>query len=264
MENIFLWKIGDMVEETVRSEQNSNAFLSYYNDIDKYFTKLLELDKYVPFTERVAAIVAGTFPVSAFVKHVEDKLRYFGDLRNQLVHGFRLDHRHYLLVSDHAIAEIKRIWEELKAPTSLVTIFGWETVRCHENERLSVVLARMKQQQKSHLPVYSAQDVFLGMLSESTIAYRLADVIGETEDMAVRKDVMIGDIHLANTNDRYVFVAESLSVYEVDALFWQEKEHQKRLGAVCVTQTWSQDEEIRCVITALDLPKINAYMRVSF
>jgi len=77
----------------------------------------------------------------------------------------------------------------------------------------------MKQQQKSHLPVYSAQDVFLGMLSESTIAYRLADVIGETEDMAVRKDVMIGDIHLANTNDRYVFVSELLSVYEVDALF---------------------------------------------
>lgn len=140
-------------------------------------------------------------------------------------------------MSDHAIAEIKGIWEELKAPTSLVTIFGGDVVGCREDEHLSVVLTRMKQQQKSHLPVYSTQDVFLGMLSESTIAYRLADVIGETMDVAVRKDVTIGDVHLADTNDRYVFIPESLSVYEVDALFSQEKEHQKRLGAVCVTQT---------------------------
>lgn len=267
-----------MSEEAVWSEQNSNTFLSYYNEIDKLFTKLLGVEKYIPFNERIAAIAAWTFPISAYVKHCDDKLRYFGDLRNQLVHGFRLDHRHYLLVGDHAIHEISHICKELKNPTSLVETFGQEIVSCFEDESLKMVLLRMKETQKSHIPVYSGsptvalaealirgdeQPTFLGMLSESTIAYWLADVMDAEGDVHA-DDVLVKDIPLENTNDMYVFVPETMNIYELDALFAKEREHLKRLGAVCVTKSWSQDEQICCVITALDLPKVNAYMMVSF
>lgn len=250
-------------QESTRSENNSNTFLSYYNDIDKFFTKLLDLDRYIPFNEKLAAVISGGFPASAYTKHCEDKLRYFGDLRNQLVHGFRLDHKHYLLVGDHAIEEISRVWEELKNPASLVTVFGDELTSCHIWESLKEVLIRMRYSQKTHLPVYSESGAFVNVLSESTVAYRLTDFLDSEKSLPLHS-MLVGDLNLDNTNDMYMFVAENMSVYEVDALFGQDKKRQKRLWAVCVTHSWAQNEQILTLITALDLPKANAYMMNSF
>lgn len=250
-------------QEAVRSEQNSNSFLSYYNDIDKFLTKLLDLERYIPFNEKVAAVIAGGFPASAYVKHCEDKLRYFGDLRNQLVHGFRLDHKHYLLVGDHAIDEISRVREELRNPASLVTVFWSEVISCRTSESLKDVLIRMKHSQRTHLPVYDDAGVFVNVLSESTIAYRLADRMDADEDIHVH-NMAVKDLQLENSNDMYVFAAENMSIYEVDNLFGQDKSRVKRLGAVCVTATGAQNEDILTIITALDLPKANAYMMNSF
>ena len=50
----------------------------------------------------------------------ESKLRYFGDLRNHLVHGFRLDNRHYIHVSEHAVQQITFAHDQLTKPQTLL------------------------------------------------------------------------------------------------------------------------------------------------
>jgi hypothetical protein len=55
------------------------------------------------------------------VRKQQHKLKYFGDLRNQVVHGFRLEQHHYLLASDYAVMQIKTIYEHLTKPPTIHT-----------------------------------------------------------------------------------------------------------------------------------------------
>jgi hypothetical protein len=98
---------------------NSNTFLAYFNHIDKFFELVLGLSSYMPFIEKVDRIAQGRYPVTAFVRKYQHKLKYFGDLRNQVVHGFRLEQHHYLLASDYAVIQIKTIYEHLTKPPTV-------------------------------------------------------------------------------------------------------------------------------------------------
>lgn len=134
--------------------QNSNTFLSYYNQIDEYFSYVLELDKYMPYHEKVSIIADGKYKMSNFVKVYQNKLRYFGDLRNQLVHGFRLDNKHYVLASDHAVHEIQTMYEELRQPTSVQQSFGKKVYTCVLEDTLRKVILDMRNNLNTHVPVY--------------------------------------------------------------------------------------------------------------
>ena len=96
--------------------ENSNTFLAYFNQIDKFFEVVLGATDYIPYTEKIEKVARGIYPVSAFVKKFQQKLKYFGDLRNQIVHGFRLDQHHYLLVSEYALDQIKKTYTHLTTP----------------------------------------------------------------------------------------------------------------------------------------------------
>ena len=98
------------------SEANSNQFLAMYNQIDKYFDQLLQLKRYLPFFEKIRTIGDGQYHISHFVRKYEAKFRYFSDLRNQIAHGFRLENKHYVIASDHAVQEITKFNAELQKP----------------------------------------------------------------------------------------------------------------------------------------------------
>jgi uncharacterized protein Usg len=106
------------------SEQNSNSFLSLYNQIDKLFDQILMLTRYVPFNEKLQMFMEQAYDISPIVKKYQQKLRYFGDLRNQIVHGFRLDNQHFVVASDHAVDQIQGIYDHLAQPKTIVEMFG--------------------------------------------------------------------------------------------------------------------------------------------
>lgn len=136
------------------SAHNSNTYLAYFNQIDKYLSYVLKLQKYVPYHERVTMITRGKYAVSHFVSRFEAKLRYFGDLRNQLVHGFRLDNKHFLIVSDHALEQITSIHDELTKPKTLQDIFDQKIVSAKQSDSLESVMERMSEEKLKYLPVY--------------------------------------------------------------------------------------------------------------
>lgn len=77
----------------------------------------------MPFIEKIEKISQGKYPVTAFVRKYQHKLKYFGDLRNQVVHGFRLEQHHYLLASDYAVDQIKIVYEHLTQPPTVHDVF---------------------------------------------------------------------------------------------------------------------------------------------
>lgn len=237
------------------SVQNSNTFLAYYNQIDKYLAYILGLTKYMPYNEKLVILADGNYSVSNFVHAYQNKLRYFGDLRNQLVHGFRLENKHYVLASDYAVEEIEKVYEELRKPTSVSQAFGREVYTCTLDDVLREVIIVMRQELNTHVPVYDKKGNFVEMLSESTIAYRIADQIGDDGEIHLA-DIKVGDVSLKNTNDEFVFVEASKSIYDIEQLFAQTLQAKKRLGAAFVTKTGSSDEVITGIVTAMDLPRL--------
>lgn len=212
----------------------------------------------MPFNEKITIVSEKHLPVSNFVRLYQNKLRYFGDLRNQLVHGFRLENKHYLLVSDHAVHEIQTMYEELRDPTPVAKAFGRDVYTCKMSDMLRDVIIIMKEELNTHVPVYNDDGQFVEMISESTIAYWLADQIGDDGEVHLEQ-VRIVDVHLENTNDLFVFVDKNMSIYQIEALFAENVQAKKRLWAVFVTENGDADEEIIGIVTWMDIPKLSDY-----
>jgi hypothetical protein len=70
------------------SEQYANDFIEVFNELDKYFDTLVaqHTDRFMPFNEKVKIIGQDILNISAFVKKYEQKLKYFGELRNEIAH----------------------------------------------------------------------------------------------------------------------------------------------------------------------------------
>jgi len=237
----------------MHSVKNSNTFLWYYNQIDKFLAHLIGAKVYIPYGEKIQKVADGNYSQSKFVRLYQNKLRYFGDLRNQLVHGFSLEHKHYVVASDYAVEQVKWVLEELSTPQTVGDLFTGEIYSVKLSDSLKDVIRVMRDELNTHVPVYDDNGKFVEMLSESTIAYRVADAVEWKID---GKSLKVWDIQLENTNDTFTFVEQSKSIYEIETLFESSFSEKKRLGAVFITENGDQSEKIIWIITAMDLPKL--------
>ena len=114
----------------------------------------------------------------------------------------------------------------------------------------------MKEKLNTHVPVYNSAWTFVEMLSESTIAYWIADQIGDNGEVHL-EHVKVGDVPLENSNDLFTFVDEEKSVYDIEALFAEKRAAKKRLWAVFITQHGREDETITGIVTMMDVPKLS-------
>jgi hypothetical protein len=210
------------------SDQNSNTFLSIYNLIDKFFDQTLQLSRYVPFNEKLQMFLDESFDISPIVKRYQQKLRYFGDLRNQIVHGFRLDHQHYVEVSDFAVEQIQSVYDHLLQPKSVVELFGKDgVITCQLNNNLQEVLTTMYEGELSHIPVYDEKMQFVDVLDESTVVHWISQH-GGLIDM---KAITLHDVDLSHSYDDFCFISPTMSVYQLRELFVKDflKDTHKRL-----------------------------------
>ncbi len=234
------------------SANNSNTFLAYYNQIDKYLSYILWLQKYVPYHERVTMVIRWKFVITHFVNRFESKLRYFWDLRNQLVHWFRLDNKHYLIVSDHALKEISSIHDELIKPQTIADMFEGKISFASSSDWLEAVLEGMKKKWLKYLPIYDNKD-FKWVLSFQDILARLVQ-----EKIVDISDLKISDVDITFSKE-YIFVTWKTSIYEMQNIFADTKD----VEIVLVTPNWEEDEKIIAIVSVHDLAHLQEkYLRL--
>lgn len=232
----------------VHSITNSNTFLAYFNHIDKFFEVVLWISSYIPFIEKVERISQGRYPVTSFVKKYQHKLKYFGDLRNQVVHGFRLEQHHYLLASDYAVEQIKTIHEHLTKPPTILTCCEREIPLVSMDTSMLEVITLLKKTDLPALPLRDADGVY-----QETIF--LKQIIGA----ALHADFLTQPVatYLTETSCQALFMPSDASVYEIEWLFSTVRENGKDDELIRITPQWNPDEEIIWIITAADLPKLD-------
>ena len=227
------------------SAQNSNTFLAYFNQIDKYLSYVLWIKKYVPYHERVTIIATGKTSITRFVKSFEAKLRYFGDLRNQLVHGFRLENKHYLVVSDHALHEIQTIHDHLTAPKTIADYTKKEYIIANNTDTIQAVMELMTEHSLSYIPVYDVERL-LWVLSFQDIMYRL--ISHTTIQPSINTLAEVDVTHYSE----YDVIWPSTSVYEVQDIF----EQQATTQVLLISADGSPDTPMTGMISITDLPSL--------
>lgn len=241
--------------------KNIQQYVSSFNDLDKYLDKILKLRVFLPYNEKLKVLAEGRTPVSGFVRKYEQKLRFFGEIRNHLAHAFGLEGQVYTAPTDFAVQEVQKFFNALKKPITCFELFKRQVYTCKTSDLLADVFALMKKNLYTHVPVYSPKGQFVGMLTESTVAYRITDLIAPKGKVTL-DDVTIGDVPLQNGNDEYLFIDTKMNVYQIEEVFSQHIQKRTRLGAVFITQHGREDEEIEGILTAIDLPTINDRIEV--
>lgn len=231
----------------VHSVTNSNTFLAYFNHVDKFLEVVLGISSYLPFAEKVEKVAHGNYPVTSFVKKYHQKLKYFGDLRNQVVHGFRLDQHHYLLASDYAVEQIKTVYERLTKPPSVTRFLRDDIPVLSPHSTLKEAIAQFVRTWLAGMPIYDGVTYVDTILVHQIVSATLHEWFLD-QSVASRLDTPKGQI---------CFLPAHASVYEVEWLFSVDVEDEDPVELIRISKDWTPDEPLTWIITAKDLPKLD-------
>ena len=179
------------------------------------------------------------------------------ELRNLLTHNAGPDGSPIAEPTEETIRRLDEIIEFVRRPR-LAVEFGTpaERVLCaHMNDRLSDVMANMRKNGYSHVPVRERGRV-RGVLSVKSVFDYLAEKGLDTLKPDSRIQDLGDRISLnRNSGDRYIFMPATATVETVRAAFEKHTQRNSRLSAVFISENGSPDERFICILTPWDVLK---------
>lgn len=241
----------------------TQEFILEFNKLEKY----LDTDnfEYNTFLHKLYELR----PKNSLIKRYYDDLRHLGNLRNILVHS----DKEYALPSPWSLDLLKRIVSIIQEPPTAWDIAIKNNIyTCSTEDSLKEVISVMSKNTYTHVPIYSPEHQFQGVMSESTFVQWLSrDEEWSTQDNQVdgilSQKVTIADvIDLCKKplNDYWWFVGRSTNALEIEQEFLENhnRPHNntyERLGIVLITENGKPEEKLLGLFTAWDLPKIKKY-----
>ncbi len=250
-----------LVEKYDKKPDLIMEFLALFNQIDKHLDKILWLDMYLPYNEKLKRAITGNFTISWFIKLHQFQLRYFGEIRNQITHGIKLDGHTYVYPSPYAIAQLAKYADSIKSPPRCIDIFGKPVFTCKPNDKLETIIQIMQEKNYSHVPVYK-NDIklnkkeYIWVLTESNILGWMAKNMWKKN----LSEVKIEDLDLSNEDDYIIFVRKKANIYEIDELFTIKKQNEQKIGAVLITENGKEDSPLLWIITSGDTALVDTYV----
>lgn len=236
-------------------------FLALFNQIDKHLDKILWLNMYLPYNEKLKRIISGNYTISWFIKLHQFQLRYFGEIRNQITHGIKLDGHTYVYPAPYAISQLAKYADNIKSPPRCIDIFRKPVFTCRPSDRLGKIIQIMQEKNYSHIPVYEKninknENKYIWVLTESNILRWMARNMW-TKDL---NTIKVRDLDLKNKKDYIIFVKKKINIYEIDELFTIKKQNNQKIGAVLITENGKEDESLLGIITSGDTALIDTYV----
>jgi predicted transcriptional regulator len=101
------------------------------------------------------------------VKIYQNDLKYFGELRNHISHGLKVDEYIYAIPTQKAIDKLADFVDKIVSPPLCIDFFRKKVHSVQYEDSLKDLLSAMKTYGYTHVPVYSASKKFLGVVTES-------------------------------------------------------------------------------------------------
>ncbi|PID34687.1 MAG: hypothetical protein CR971_01940 [candidate division SR1 bacterium] len=246
----------EKLENIETQEESIITFLALFNQIDKHFDKVLALEGFIPYNEKIKQLIKGEYSISRFVKLHQYQLKYFGEVRNQITHGIKLDGHSYVIPTPHAIEQLERYANAIKQPPQCGKIFKKEVFTIQADATLKTLVESLDKQRYSTIPVYQ-NNVFLGVIM---IEELFMWIVKNFEKKAEWENILIQDVPLFKDSEHVIFVREDKSIYEIDRLFTSLKKGHKHLGMVIITKHGLKNGKPLGIITSSDTAIIDSFV----
>ena len=250
-----------MIEKTEQQKNEQErvmTYLSLFNEIDKYFDKVLWNERFMPYNDKIKQIIQGQYPISWFVRMFQNDLKYFGELRNNISHGLKVDEYIYAIPTEKAIEKLSDFADKIVSPPLCIEYFRKEVHSVQYTDSVKDLLEAIKTYGYTYIPVYKGT-TFLGVVTESTILQWLSDEMLENNYLDLSK-ARIEHMPISTSNKDFVFVSSQINVYQADEIFTSKKKKGRGLWALFITKNGTSSEKIIGMISGNDIALIDDFI----
>lgn len=228
--------------------RNAEKFISLFNEIEHVLRDLDGGDRYVPFYKLVDQVSYKNKVVSRYASG----LKMYADLRNVIVHN-QIDNRFIADPDDAAIAELGDMLLKIQSPILALSVVRHQVQCVLMNDPLPNVLAFMKVQGYSQLPVYE-NEVFMGVINAHVLSLWLTNKMTDSGQLPDRlasvKDIMAYKTEKGKT----LFLPRTVSAIEVLDQYQEFAKRADMIDAIIITHSGKTDEAPLTIITDYDIP----------
>ena len=252
-------KNGNLSEKEKEEQAIVMRYLSLFNELDKFFDTLVETDRFMPYNDKLKQISEWKFAISWFVRLHLSELKYFGELRNHIAHGLKVDEYLYAIPTERAINKLSEFIEKIVEPPLCIDYFRKEVYTVHLSDKVSEVLKNIKSDWYTYIPVYNDEEEFLGVITESGILQRITNEMLDQNFIDLSK-VRVEHLHISTAIKDYMFVSSNINMYQADEIFTMRKRKWKWLWAMFITKNGTSKEKIIWMMSGNDIALIDDFV----
>ena len=231
------------------SKNATMQFLGLFNDIDKYFDTLLDNPKFIPYNEKIKIIKESHLPVSHYIVQHEYLLKFFGEVRNHISHGIKIDGQSFTIPSEHAIKRISRCRDIIVTPPQAKEFFKKQVASCYADELCKDIFPKVLEH--THMPVYNKW-LLVGILNQRLIAQRFISNIESIEKKTWKK-LQVQDLPIQKQLNQYKFITPETDIHEILDYFIEAKNNKGEISSLFITNDGTPNNSLIGIITSWDL-----------
>ena len=229
---------------------NSERFLNAFSLIENEMTSQMHSQRYIPYAEMVRQLSKVDKTYRRYRRYLEE----FGDLRNAIVHE-RIDGE--VIAEPHLkeVEKIEQIAQLITQPERVLPRFQRKVDIGFLDEKLALVIHRMRSKNFSKLPIYNREGAFVELLTTDAFSYFVIDHIKDVNSEL--PDALVKDVISFDEKGRHVrFLSKQSTLVEVVMEFEQALHSGKRLNEIIITDHGEMHEHPLGIVSVSDLPTI--------
>lgn len=236
-----------MMEEKERIE----TFLSAFKELESYFEKIENVgNSYISFSKMLNDIYYGRKnPVVANIDNY-NFLKSSIEIRNILSHENDI-----CSPTDKFLEKFLLLKEKIVHPLTVYAISSKNIKSLRMDSSLKEAIDLMDALSLSHLPILDDKGLVIAIFSRMSLFDYIKDK-GEINLDSLKMEDFIPYIYLdRHSNERFLFVKRNDSVEKLFPMLFKNKEHEKNIGLLLVTENGKENEKLLGVITLTDIAK---------
>ncbi len=230
----------------------SIRFQEIYNQLDHYLRKSLARDSDVSHS----FLIKKAAEKDMNIRSQREKLLQFAQLRNAIVHNPERGKAHPIAEPHPIIVEQYEavLNKVLNPPKALSVAISFNKIfTASLEDKAKDVMRIMNEKIFTHVPVMEG-DKMVGVFSENVVFSFLV----KHEIAIVDKDITICEFGEflpieKHPSEYFLFASRTALLFDIQKLFDNELEKNRRLGVVFITDSGKQDEKLLGMITAWDI-----------
>ena len=235
---------------------NHEKFLSLYNELDntlrnKYHNSDRTSSMFVKFVSDLNRTG------NQYYMSMAKKLNMIRVIRNNLIHELDMNKDNLIEITDQTIKFLEEIIRLLTNPKTAKDIAkpiaSAYTVKSYAEMKLTDLIRKMREKGFSQVPLLDDNLILKGVFSPNVLfEYVSNNPEANVAELTLRnvKDYCIISKHFSET---YLFVKQSIVEEDLDDLFMEEVNKNKKPAMIFVTKNGQQNEKIEGIIVLKDL-----------